>query len=74
MPDKSITRATSARTRYSDHCNIRLFGRPSPMLKASTDPLKVDPVAHVNLSKPWERTHAPWLPVAFVYRSHSSVD
>jgi indolepyruvate ferredoxin oxidoreductase, alpha subunit len=31
-----------------DHSCIRLSGCPSLTIKASTDPLKVDPVAHVN--------------------------
>jgi indolepyruvate ferredoxin oxidoreductase alpha subunit len=33
-----------------DHSCIRLSGCPSLTLKASSDPLKVDPVAHVNQS------------------------
>ena len=33
-----------------DHSCIRLSGCPSLTLKASSDPLKVDPVAHVNHS------------------------
>jgi indolepyruvate ferredoxin oxidoreductase alpha subunit len=31
-----------------DHSCIRLSGCPSLTIKASSDPLKVDPVAHVN--------------------------
>ena len=31
-----------------DHSCIRLSGCPSLTVKASTDPLKLDPVAHVN--------------------------